>query len=365
MKILHICTDRNIGGAGHWILNLLNAADRARYEFTVLLPEGAELAPLVRRAGITVVEAPIREKSLDIKGIFTLRRAIAKRNPDIVHTHGSFSGRIAARLCGKRVVTTRHWVRIPNDAKRGKQGALAGKLNAGLADMWIATAQAAADDLVQSGIPAEKIAVILNGAVPMEKRPPAWVAQERARLGISGFVIGMLARLEEVKGHTYMLEAASRLKSQGRDVTLLIAGAGSLEGQLKEQARTFGVEERVRFLGFLENPSDFLNLLDIQVNASYTETSCLALLEGMSLGIPAVASDGGGNGEVITDGENGLLFPVGDVDALTACIERLTDDPALCGTLGENAARIFREKFTAAAFAERVEQVYDNVTKKE
>jgi len=366
VKVLHICTDKNIGGAGHWILNLLRYADREQIAATVLLPRDAKLAPLLRCAGIQVVEAPIREKSLDLRGIFSLVREITRLDPDIVHTHGSFSGRIAARLKGKKIVATRHWAMLPEGtAKRGGKTRLAGKLNAGLADMWIATAQTAATDLIESGVPAQKIEVILNGVDPVKRRPDTWVEQERARIGASGCVIGMLARLEMVKGHRYMLQAAANLKARGRVFTLLIAGAGSLCARLEEQALALGLCEQVRFLGFYENPGDFLNLLDIQVNASDTETSCLALLEGMSLGLLTVASDGGGNGEVITAGENGLIFPAADAAALTASIERLMDDCVFCDTIRAGAVRTFRAKFTAEAFAGQVEQAYYKLMKKE
>ena len=359
MKILHICTDRNIGGAGIWITNLVKCLDKEPFESAVLLPEGAELAPILRQEGIEVTEVPIAEKSLDIKAIFTLSRAISAFDPDIVHTHGSLSGRMAARLRGKKVIVTRHWVSLPEEAKkRGFATGLAGQANAKLADMFIATARQAAENLRESGIPAEKIRVIQNGVPPLSRLPESLAKEERERNGAAGFTIGMLARLEPVKGHVYLLEAARILKEKGRDFTILLAGTGSKEAQLKKTVQALDLEDRVRFLGFCDKPADFLSSIDVQVNASYTETSCLALLEGMSIGLVAIASDGGGNRDVISHGENGLIFPVSDSKALADCIERLMDDNTLRAEMSKKALAIYKEKFTGDMFARQVENLY-------
>jgi len=363
MKILHICTDRNIGGAGIWILNLIRASDPNVFEFTVCLPEGSKLGTLLRQEAVSVAELPIAERSFDLKAVFALQRVIRRQNPDIVHTHGSLSGRLAARLTGKPIVTTRHWVDLPRDQSRGIKDRLGGRLNAALADCFIATAEPAAESLRRSGVPAKKIQVVLNGAMPVKKKSDRWVQEERERLGVHGFVIGILARLEPVKGHIYLLEAAKLLKARGYDFTVLIGGAGSLDAALRAQTKALGLCEQVRFLGFCENPDGFLSLSDVQVNASYTETTCLSLLEGMSMGLPAAASKVGGNPAVIADGENGFLFPQGDTEALAAKIARLIEDDALRQRMSRRAVQIFEERFTAARFASEIAEIYRRVAK--
>ena len=362
MKILHICTDKNIGGAGIWILNLLKHLDKTRYESAVLLPRGAELVPRLKEAGIQAIEAPIAEKSLDIKGLATLRRCISTYAPDIVHTHGSLSGRIAARLSKKPVILTRHWVSLPDGAKKWGLGSkVVVRINEGLADIFIATARQAAENLEQSGIPAGKIRIVLNGAGALEKYPAEKIQAEREKLGARGFTMGMLARLEEVKGHIYMLKAAEILKAEGREFKVLFAGTGTEEAKLKEKTLTMGLADRVKFLGFCENPEQFLNCIDLQINASHTETTCLAILEGMSIGLPTVASNGGGNPDVIQDGESGLIFPVSDAPALANCIRRLMEDEALRETMGKRAGDVFQEKFTGEAFGARIEAIYQEI----
>ena len=98
----------------------------------------------------------------------------------------------------------------------------------------------------------------------------------------------------------------------------------------------------------------------MQLNASTgTETSSLALIEGMSLGLPTIASAYGGNPYLIRDGQEGLLFRPGDARQLAACIARLMADPALGQTLGRNGNAAYMEKYTARAFAANVEAAYE------
>ena len=104
--------------------------------------------------------------------------------------------------------------------------------------------------------------------------------------------------------------------------------------------------------------------MDAQINASTeSEGTSLSLLEGMSFGLPAVVSDIGGNPLLIQDGENGLVFPNRDSQALAGCVARLMDDPALLRRLGEGAKRSFEENYTGEIFAKHVEDVYRDVLK--
>ena len=361
MKILHICTDKNIGGAGRWIENLLQALDNTQFTSSVLLPKGAALTPQLKKLGVSVTEIAMRETSFDKKAIAALRREILRQNPDIVHTHGSFSGRIAAKLAGKKIVITRHWANLPQDSGRAKKNPLAGALNNYLSDKWIATAKLAADNLLQSGISARKVVSIPNGVLALEKKSPDWMNAKRRALATNGFVFGILARLEEVKGHKYLLDAAKILHDKDLDFTVLIAGSGSLEKSLKSQTKAQGLDNRVKFLGFYEDPAEFLNLLDVQINASYTETTCLAILEGFSLGIPAIASTGGGNPQLIKPTENGLLFTVGNAAELAAHMQEIMEQKTLYETLSQGAATCFMENYTAQVFAQKIGEVYKEV----
>jgi glycosyltransferase involved in cell wall biosynthesis len=230
-------------------------------------------------------------------------------------------------------------------------------------DRIIAVSDVCRDGLVRCGVPPGKIDVILNGTPPLPRLSETERAALRAARGVAegDFLVGILARIEPYKGHMYLLEAAERLLGQGRKIKILVAGTGEYEREVRARARTPGVADAVEFLGFVEEPAPFLGILDAQVNASTVEATSLSLLEGMSIGLPAVASDDGGNTRVIRDGENGLVFKSRDSARLADCLARLMDDAALRDKLGAGALEIYAREFTGDRTARETENTYRKV----
>ena len=109
MKILQILTDTNVGGAGIWLLNFLKSYDRENLDVKVVLPKGAILVEEVKKLGNEVIEAEkIADKSFSVPGIKVFKSIFLEEKPDIIHTHACISARIAGRLCGVKIVNTRH-----------------------------------------------------------------------------------------------------------------------------------------------------------------------------------------------------------------------------------------------------------------
>ena len=364
--VLHIISDTNIGGAGRSLLTYLSCCDRDAFSPLVALPRGsALLAPL------SALEVPVREmdrmadRSLSLPAVPALARLIRETDPELVHTHGSLSGRLAARLRGKKVVYTKHCAFPPGALAASPPGRLAGRImDACLSDAVIAIGPSAREILRATGIPDRKIHVLFNGVAPLP-RPRSGEREElRRQWGFEpeDFVLGILARVEPYKGHDVLLDALSLLLAQGRRVKVLVAGTGSGEQALRRRALEEFPEGAVRFAGFVEQVERALWCMDAQVNAStQSETSSLSLLEGMSLGLPAIVSDVGGNPQLIRDGENGLVFPNGDAAALARCAGRLMDEADTLRSMGERAEEIFGREFTAQRYAGNIEAVYRTV----
>ena len=143
-----------------------------------------------------------------------------------------------------------------------------------------------------------------------------------------------------------------------------MAGTGAFEARLREIVVEQGVEDEMTLLGFRSDVAGLLSILDVQLNASYgTEATSMALLEGMSLALPSIVSDYGGNPWLVKDGDNGLIFPSRDSEALAGCIARLMDHPEERKQMGCRAREIFQSRFTGEIFAKNVEQVYLDVLK--
>ena len=369
IRILNIISDTNIGGAGRVILNYLRYADRNKFETLVAIPRGSLLKPLLEEAHVTVYEvdgmADCSYASEDVKALQTLIRRV---KPDLVHTHGALSGRIAAKRCHVPVVYSRHSA-FPVPAKlKYPPGRWVNKLlNEHYADHIIAVSPATRDNLTEGGISPKKITVVMNGVAPVSPISDGEKAALRRSLGLEPdvFTFGILARIEDYKGHLYLVYAAKLLKDRGySNFRILVAGTGAFEEEVTRAVTEMGVEDVVQMLGFRSDAAALLNILDVQLNASYgTEATSMALLEGMSLGLPTIASDYGGNPFVITSGQNGLLFPSKDSAALADTMAELMDHPEEVSIMREKALETYQSRFTGEVFARNTEQIYENVLK--
>lgn len=364
LKVMNIISDTNIGGAGRVLINYLKYRDKEHFEVSVVVPRGSKLKEPLEALGSAVYEVDgMADKSMDRGAIRELRALIRRVGPDIVHTHGSMSGRIAARREGKLVIYTRHSV-FPTKSylKKfpGKQ--LNRWINTHYADRIIAVSPAAVDNLTEGGIPRDRITVLMNGVEPVARRGEAELAPLREKYGLApgDFVAGILARIEDYKGHTDILEALRLLKDKGKTVKLLVAGTGGYEAEVKARCKTLELEDQVVFLGFVSDVAPILSLLDVQLNASWgTEATSLSLLEGFSMGVPAVISDYGGNPWLIEEGVNGYTFPTRSAQALAERLEELLDKPQLVKELGSGAQKVYQAKFTARQFARNTEEFYE------
>ncbi len=366
IRVMNVISDTNIGGAGRCLLNYLKYCDRDRFSVSVALPQGSLLTPEIRKLGVPVRELAIEgDRSLDRKAIGVIREAIREEDPQIVHTHGALSARIAGRREGKKVVYTRHSAFPVKSYIRHGPGRLLNKwLNEHYADRIIAVSPACYENLTDGGISPERIDTMMNGVEPVPRSSKEDCAALRETLGLPEgvFTAGILARLEPYKGHMHILEAAALLKEQGRDFRILFAGVGSYEQALRERCGELGLEEEIRFLGFVSEVGPLLSILDVQLNASYgTETSSLSVLEGFSMSLPAIVSTYGGNPCLVEDGVNGFLFENRNSAALAEKLARVMDEPALLSRMGDEARLRYENEFTGEIFARNIEKVYDRV----
>ncbi len=184
------------------------------------------------------------------------------------------------------------------------------------------------------GLRADRLAVVPNPAPALPSLPSR--DEARAALGLRGFTLAVAGRLTRQKALGDALEAVARVP----DVELAVAGDGPERGPLERRAGELGLTERVRFLGACprEEVLRVFRAADAALLTSAWENLPHSLLEALAVGTPAIATAVGGVPEVVRDGENGLLVPAGDVDALAAAIRRLATDEALRASLAAAAA---------------------------
>ena len=364
-KILHIISDSNIGGAGKYLLNYLGYCDTKKYNVKIILPFNSKLIAEVTGMGFEYYEIDgLAEQSFSIEAVKQLCKIFKNEKPDIIHAHACLSARIAGKLCGvKGIVYTRHTDSPPGKKLSNPLGKfINGIVNGYLADGIIAISDSALKNLTNTGISDKKIRIIYNGVTPVEKLDET----ERKKVFESfGFeygdkIIGIVARLEEIKGHEYFIDAAKIVQDKGYDAKFVIAGIGTREEFLKQYAKDKGAEN-VKFLGFVKNVSDLNNIMYLQVNTSSYEALGLAAIECMRLGVPSVVSSFGGNPEVVADGINGYVINGQNSEEFAEKIIRLIDDEDLYNKFSQNAVKIFNEKFTAELMTKKMEEFYSDI----
>jgi len=362
-KVLNIITDSNIGGAGRCLINYLRYCDRSHFEVKIILPRGSLLIPEIQSLHFPYIEADhIAERSFSPKAIGSLYAIIRREKPDIVHTHGSFSGRIAAKFAGARVIYTRHGA-FPVSAKlkAGPGHWLNGIINNYFAHEIVAVSPATAENLVESGVSAKKITVIANGVAQLPQVPPERIRElkELWNLPDGVFTAGLPARLEVYKGHRILLEAAAVLKNQGRDFRILIAGSGAEESAIRDLIHQLDLSRYVLFLGFVQDMAELFSVMDVQLNCSYESEACsLSIIEGMGAGVPAVASRCSGNPWLVEDGVTGLLFENGDSADLARKLAFLMDHPDRLLPMRNASSQAYQSRFTGSIFAANLEHLY-------
>lgn len=370
IKVLNVISDTNIGGAGKCVLTFLKYYDKNKFDVTVVVPKGSLLIPMIEELDGKYIEIDgIADKSLDFSAIGKLKKIFLREQPHIIHCHASMSARIAARLykLGKKakIVYTRHSVFEPSKTiSKGLGKAVNGFVNNITADRIIAVADAAKDNIVKTGVNPNKIIVIQNGVEPLKTLDEQEILKLKSKYNVEDeCLLGIVARLNEVKGHTYILEAIKMLKDEGIKVKLLIAGTGDWEQKIREKAQELDIVHEIIMAGFITDVTGIMNLIDVNMNASFgTEATSLSLLEGMSIGTPCIVSDFGGNPGVVTHGENGLMFKTKDSYDMYEKIKYFITEPGVKEKLSENAKKVFDKKFKAEIMTRNIEKVYMSMT---
>ena len=369
IKVIEAISDTNIGGAGMLLLSRLEESDRTCFDTTVILPRGSKLCERLRDMGIKYKEIDgCADSSFDLGAISDLYREIKRISPHILNSHACLSARIAGRLARvPAIIQTRHSsfpVSKIYDYRPAR--AIVGFVSRILSDKTIAVAHVVKSDLCKMGIRGKDIAVIINGARRLHRLSLEDRIKLREKLGIlkNSRIVGICARLEKCKDHQTFLRAARLILESGRDYCFLIVGEGSERKNLEGLSKKLGIADRVIFAGFCENVAEYMSIFDVNVNCSVgTETSSLALSEGMSLSLPAVASDYGGNPYMIQNGVNGFLYPQRDAVSLAKRIIELENEN-LYATFSKNAYERFLSELNCARMTRLTEELYKKLLKK-
>lgn len=208
-------------------------------------------------------------------------------------------------------------------------------------------------------VPATRIQLCYNG-IDLETFG-AGEAPRPPELPLDSFVIGVVCALRPEKGLSTLLQAFARVRHLRAGMKLAIVGDGPMLEALQVEARTLGIREDCVFALSTVQVREWLRAMDIFVLPSVSEALSNALMEAMACGCPVVASNVGGNPELVRNGESGLLFKPGDVERLAVALQVLIENQSLRQRLAEAGAKFVRERFSIRASAERMGEIYEQL----
>ncbi|MGL1832731.1 glycosyltransferase [Rhodocyclaceae bacterium SMB388] len=345
---LHVIASREMGGAERWFARFVRALQRAGDPVRALVRTGSDLSRH-HLDGIDTMSLPMRTV-WDPISRGQVSRTAARCDAPIVQTYMGRASRLTrlSRTSGKI-----HVARL---------GGYYGLHAFRHAHAWVGNTQGLCDWMVHEGFPAARVFHIPNFAEPATIASARENAELRASIGLTDdWMLLHPARFVPVKGHAELLKAIARLPRTiaGRRARLVLLGDGPLRGRLEHQARGLDLGDRIVWAGWTQSPDRWFQAADLVIFPSREEeTLGNVILEAWSHRRPLVATAFRGARELIRQGEDGIVVPCDDSEALTdAIVYALTDD-ALRSELAKHGAHRVAHEFTESAVVSRYRELY-------
>ena len=344
------------GGQDQALLLLRGLAARGHVPELIALQDSL-LAERAKAAGIPTHPVSPRWRRLDAARV--IRRLVRGRRVDIVHAsepHGLTSAWLARAHRSIPVVVSRR-VELPlsSDPLSLARYRAASRV--------LPVSNFVKESVLASGLPAELLETIFVGVEVPAKIAPADREAARKRFSIppDSVCLGNVAAFVPEKGHVLLLRALAELHAQFPHVVLLLAGEGPEKTNLQALTRQLGLEDIVKFPGFVRDVESVYAATDVFVFPSHQEPLACAMLSAMAYGLPLVAFARGGNPEAVVDAKNGLLVSQLDAGALAAAIARLLSNRDEAQRLGEAARETVIAHFSADRMVEETLRLYQRL----
>jgi L-malate glycosyltransferase len=359
LSVLLMTNTLEVGGSERQFVTLVESLSRERFD--------VHPACLRRIGGLTarmgeIPEFPLGGRLLGIRSQraqLKMVRAMRRDGIAVAHAFDFYSNMMlipAARLAGVPVVGSHR--QLGDLLSRAKF----------MAQYWafrfchrvVCNSRAAAASLRSAGLPEQKLVVIPNGL-----REEAFASCTPAIPRKSGIVrVGMIARMNNpVKNHPAFLKAAAKLSQKFPAVEFLLVGDGPFRPALEQMAAELGIRDKVIFAGERHDIPEMLASLDISVLISSSESLSNVILESMAAGVPVVATDVGGNPELVKHGETGLLVPPEDEEKLVEALAHLVRDSSLRSRYAARSRDFARAHFHIDEVSRRFEELYVSLAK--
>ena len=372
ISIAHILLKFDIGGMENGLVNLINGLAEHKYRHTVIcIDDFSEFARRIHCRDVRFVA--IRKKpGTDVRAIYKIFRVLRELDPDIVHTRNlaGLDGLLPALAAGVQFrVHSEHGWDVNDLQGTNRRLQILRKLHRPLVSSYVALSQGIERYLIDTiGVASEKVQRICNGVDTDRFSPCQDKFRVRERLGMKfpadAILIGTVGRMSPVKNPLLLIEAfALAVKSRGRANTplrLVIAGDGELRDEVERNLRRHGLSELSWLPGAREDIPEVMKSLDIFALPSLAEGISNTVLEAMATGLPVVATDVGGNTELVSHGRTGFVVESANARELSRLLCDYIDDKQLRDAHGREARRTAECKFSIDTMIHRYDKLYSS-----
>ena len=359
-RLAHVVDEITPAGKEMGIIKLAQHLNRERFDCLIVALSGIQDFGVLNLEGLNIISLNKKEGN-DWLLPFRLRKIFKERQIHIVHTHSW--GTLAEGVIGARLA------RVPviihgehGSFRQGWKQLQAQKILWRFPDILLSVCGDLKNRLCESaGLPEQRIQVILNGVEEGRFYPSESLRRQfRREFGFSGedFIVGTVGRFSKVKNQRMLLLTAAELIRQGETVHIALVSKGHQEQELKELGKSLGISQFVHFLGFQSDVCKVLNGFDLFALTSFSEGCSNVIQEAMFCAKPVIATNVGGNPELIEDQHSGLLVESNNPVQLAEKIRFLKHHPDIREKLGENARQRALKNFTLKKMIRAYEDLY-------
>jgi sugar transferase (PEP-CTERM/EpsH1 system associated) len=348
------------------LVNLINRMDTSLVRHSIVcMTNATDFRERITAQNVAIAEMHKNPQGRDVSAQKRAYQFFRTEKPSVVHSRNltgldavipAFLAGVPARLHGE------HGRDMTDPDGINKKFILLKKLHRPFIHRWTAVSQDLANSLVEKvGVSKREVTHICNGVDLSRFR------KTEKRANIDGFsspgdiVFGTVGRLQDVKEQWLLIEALAKLPAlSGRAgrAKLVIVGDGPMRERLEQTARTHGVSENVLFAGPSNDVPSWLQRFDVFGLPSRAEGISNTILEAMASGLPVIATQVGGNPELVNDGETGLLIPHSNADALARAMARFLDDDAMRGRYRSASFARAHAEFSIETMVRRYTELY-------
>jgi len=370
-RVMQLVLSLDIGGLEMLVVDLVKNLDRQKFEPIVCCLHTGSLADRITSDGIKLIHIE-KKHNIDYGLILKLVKVLKQEYIDIIHSHNKavhFYAVLAAKIAGIPIIHTKHGRNLPkgdiNNIDNSVKTKLYRRISYLMTDLTVAVSYDAKRFALQTdGMPEEKIITIHNGIDTVKYNKTLskdQIKEMKQFMGIAehNLIIGNVARLSREKDHNTLLAAFAIVSNELRNVKLIIVGDGPLSEELQAKSIALNISSNVLFLGMRNDIPELLKLFDIAVLSSITEGIPLTLLEAMAAGLPIVATNVGGNPEVVEDQITGLLVPAKNPSALAEAMIHLLKNENKRIEMGEAGRKRVQKYFNLDLMVKQYEAIYE------